>query len=289
MIKQIPIASILNDKVLDFYKEGINITLIDGVPAFYPTPYLTSIMEYMVKASKKSFGDFLIFGNDKKLNIADLYKRSVLDNWIRYFLIWLMKNNHESAPIGNQNNCFRDMRKDVVGRMIQSLNSEVILDIGCDDIYSNENKYNARLVIGLDPYPTVNATNITYLSPKNINCDPIQKIYGFGESLPFKANTFDLIIYDGSFDHILDWKGALLQALSCLKKNGYVLISGLNWFGNESLIEDTYHFHHFASNEIISFMKRYGLKVVEIEATPWKSQDFRDVNTILFCKHSIDE
>ena len=69
-----------------------------------------------------------------------MYKRSVLDNWTRYFLIWLMKNNHETAPIGNQNNCFRDMRKDVVRRMIQSLNSEVILDIGCNDIYSNENK-----------------------------------------------------------------------------------------------------------------------------------------------------
>ena len=37
MIKQIPIASIPNDHVLDLYKD-INITLIDGVPAFYLTP-----------------------------------------------------------------------------------------------------------------------------------------------------------------------------------------------------------------------------------------------------------
>ena len=110
----------------------------------------------MVKASKKSFGDFLIFGNDKKLNIADLYKRSVKDNWTRYFLICLMKNNHE-------------MCNDVVQRMIKSLNSQDILDVGCDDIFGNENEYNSRLVIGLDPYPAVNATNISYSSTKNNN------------------------------------------------------------------------------------------------------------------------
>ena len=264
---------------------------IDDIPLIYPSRKLTKITAKIADRSEKFFGDFFLNGHnlDVKssdsdfLSINDLYKMSIKDEWVRYYLIWLLKNNHEVAPVGEHKNKFRDQRKNIIRDYVKRTNVQKVLDIGCDDIDSNENEYKADVIFGIDPYPSIVHSH-TKTDLRNIKIKKIQKIYAFAECLPFKNNIFDLIVFDGSFDHLLDWKGALIEAKRCLSKNGRIVISVLNWNDNENLIKDLFHFHHFSSSEIIMFMKNKGFKLLDQTFSPWKDERFRNVSTLMFQK-----
>jgi len=257
---------------------------IDNHPLLLPTKKLDQLFLKIVKTSKNFFGDCFDSNiNKNAININELYNASIKDHYSRYFFLWFLKNNHALPPVGDHKNVYRDMRKQVLKRFIKKINTKMVLDIGCDNIAKNENGYKANFVIGLDPFPKIK-TQIKYLNLGKTKLNAINKIHSFAEFLPFKNQIFDLIIFDGSFDHLLDWKGSLNETNRCLKKKGKLIISVLNWNNKETIIKDIFHFHHFSSSEIILYLENKGFELTEKIVTPWKNQNFRNVANLLFSK-----
>ncbi len=88
----------------------------------------------------------------------------------------------------------------------------VVLDVGCGPrmpIYLENNK-NVRLAIGMDPLISFN---------NNLLSD-VDLFRGIGEFLPFKDETFDVISFATSFDHMIEPITVLKEVRRILKKDG---------------------------------------------------------------------
>ena len=112
-----------------------------------------------------------------------------------------------------------------------------ILDHGCSTGLTMrpwfKNNYN---IVGFDPHrPSVNFGITKYKLPID---------FGFGEKLPYKKNTFELVISLGSLEHCFNLKKCLNEINRVLKPNGEMIIrwrsnkligSPLEYFGHNTL------------------------------------------------------
>lgn len=91
----------------------------------------------------------------------------------------------------------------------------IVLDVGCGPhmpIYL-ENNDSVKLAIGIDPLISFN--NVKLSENKDL-------LSGMGEFLPFKDETFDVISFATSFDHMIEPITALKEIKRILKRDGFV-------------------------------------------------------------------
>jgi ubiquinone/menaquinone biosynthesis C-methylase UbiE len=112
-------------------------------------------------------------------------------------------------------NCAVKSRKDMEAfRKFCSFHGTV-LDVGCGPrmpVYL-ENNEEVKLAIGIDPLISFNNVKLS---------DDIDLLSGMGEFLPFKDETFDVISFATSFDHMIEPITALKEVKRILKKDGFV-------------------------------------------------------------------
>ncbi|MCI0470024.1 MAG: class I SAM-dependent methyltransferase [Candidatus Aminicenantes bacterium] len=104
---------------------------------------------------------------------------------------------------------------------INSAEKGMILEIGCGrgqllEYLSANLDARVPLFVGLDI-----STKLAELKQKYP--PRLKWITADGERLPFAADAFDTIVYNGSLHHLPDFKDALHDALRCLKKNGRII------------------------------------------------------------------
>jgi SAM-dependent methyltransferase len=134
------------------------------------------------------------------------------------------------------------------------------LDVGCDNtdigasLFSSKCKY-----LGLDPFASDNTKF---------------KVIGVGETLPFKSEIFDVVLFNTSLDHILDYNTAIEEAYRVLKSGGVLVISILIWHKNATLLRDMVHFHHFRDFEIVGALSQKGT-IIKQKEYPYKGDENR--------------
>lgn len=106
---------------------------------------------------------------------------------------------------------------------------------------------------------------------KLFNLEGILKINGTMPILPFKINSFDVVIMNGSFNLVID-KTALLKELNViLKKDGYLIIGDLFWknITNRDIYRDDPDAWSWCvaggltENELFNMVNQYNFKVVD--------------------------
>jgi len=118
-------------------------------------------------------------------------------------------------------------------RDIVPINGKGILDLGCGEA-GLSCKYagsGAEWVVGCDRnyegWPLENAKG--YVRYKG-HWGKVLLVQGDGARLPFKAHSFDLIISNDVFDHIIELSEALQECYRVLKPGGQVVITFIPWY-----------------------------------------------------------
>lgn len=243
--------------------------LIKDERQFFPNPdaidirlSLHEILEYSFLMSPDSKEELFMHPQSNHLTDGDskfeiiscnplLYPKEVTDAWlnkkipliyhqkplIQYYLLSQIKQPGEIiAPLNNPASQKHQYR---LKKFCSEL-SGLVLDIGCDrssismQLFSPVCKY-----IGLDPY----SGSVDF------------QITGIAEMLPIKDSTMDVVLFNTSLDHILDYHTAIKEACRVLKKNGCILIASYVWIEQATLLYDEVHFHHFRDYELIGAVK----------------------------------
>lgn len=114
--------------------------------------------------------------------------------------------------------------------------SGLVLDVGSDrPSHSSLLLPTSCQYLGLDPYAGHGEFRIIAL----------------GEILPLKASSVDVVLFNTSLDHILDYHTAIQEAYRILKPGGSIVIATNAWLYSATLLTDTVHFHHFREYEIL--------------------------------------
>lgn len=192
----------------------------------------------------------------------DYYKDSIL----QYFLLSQIKQRGEiNAPessIHYQRHLYR------FSNFVKNLSGSV-LDVGCDNpligasLYSDKCRY-----VGLDPFSQDKANF---------------RIAGVAEFLPFSENSFDIVAFNTSLDHVLDHHKALEEAFRVVKPDGYVIVATLTWAKRATLLSDSVHFHHFRKYEIMGALGEFG-DITNCVDYSYKDDDHRVESFILVRK-----
>lgn len=83
------------------------------------------------------------------------------------------------------------------------------------------------------------------------------RIIGLGEILPINDTSVDVVLFNTSLDHILDYHTAIDEAHRVLKPGGKIVIATYVWRERATLITDSVHFHHFREFEILGSLERH--------------------------------
>lgn len=165
----------------------------------------------------------------------------------------------------------------------QNLKGKNVLEIGPElrgtafiDAWLLDNKL-IKNIVGIDP--------LMFLHPRNIKQKNKHYILGIGEYLPFRSESFDLIICVNVLDHMFSPSKALEEMYRCLKNQGILLIS-VNCFKSIfkplfplfSLI-DRPHPHHFTKDDFIELIRKHGFKIKKVYEEPRKV-DVRKIKTL---------
>lgn len=112
---------------------------------------------------------------------------------------------------------FASIRKfKVIVDIISSINPDNILDIGCGGgLFISELQKHGYKIIGID---------ISYNLLSKIRENKIL-VCGRSELLPFKDNSFNLVLCTEVLEHIFDLDKALNEIKRIVKNNGYVIIT----------------------------------------------------------------
>ena len=149
-----------------------------------------------------------------------------------------MNLTDENKIISCKNKAFRNWKKhNFIFKKFSSLLYEKIIDI--------KKEFQDVLVITSDFDETISEiskiphTNISYLSQyklfiENINIKNIHKVFSPFKKIPFKEESFDLVVCNFCF-HNISAKIEYLKNLKKILKNGGLLIC--NYFGENSLVE----------------------------------------------------
>jgi len=152
-----------------------------------------------------------------------------------------------------------------------------ILDVGCGTgALGREFKKKGNVVYGID----ISKKSIE-IAKKRLD-KVIQIDLETEVDLPFKEESFDLIIFGDVLEHFRDPFSALNNIKKYLKKDGQIIISLpniANWeirlkllFGKfdyqkEGILDDT-HLRFFTLKTAKELIKKAGLKIISIEARP---------------------
>lgn len=118
-------------------------------------------------------------------------------------------------------------------RDIVSINEKRILDLGCGEasLSCQYAKSGAQWVVGCDrnyeEWPLENAKG--YVRYKGL-WGRVLLVQGDGATLPFKAHSFDLIVSNNVFDHIIELSKALKECYYVLRPGGQVVITFTPWY-----------------------------------------------------------
>ncbi len=149
-------------------------------------------------------------------------------------------------------------------------NFKNILDVGCASGWmANEVSkiFPAAKITGVDAYgKAINYGKRVYPHIKFRMAD--------AHKLPFKANSFDLVICYEVIEHLVDPPKALQEIKRVLKKNGLAIVtmdSGnrlfrIVWWISEKTISSVWqnaHLHPFKHTELEEVIKKSGVKIIK--------------------------
>lgn len=181
-----------------------------------------------------------------------LYPKEVSDAWRdgvlplncpatslqQYVLLSQIKQSGEinapldSTPARKHQFRFKDFCKGLTG---------LVLDVGSDKpSHSMQLLPSGCEYLGLDPY----AGHGEF------------RLIGLGEVLPISDSSVDVVLFNTSLDHILDYHTAIEEAYRVLKPDGRVVIATYAWIERATLLTDSVHFHHFREFEIFGALER---------------------------------
>lgn len=155
--------------------------------------------------------------------------------------------------------------------------NSLILDVGCGD--------GPEQVVQLSRFGKVIAIDnseqlLEITGPKN--CHLVQASAG---ALPFKKETFDLIIMLDILEHVEDDLGMLLQAFSKLKHGGYIFINvpavPSMYSGHDRLLK---HFRRYSKRSLKALFEKTNFKVLRM--TYWNFFLFFPIYLIRLIKKS---
>jgi len=170
---------------------------------------------------------------------------------------------------------------DICKRIMISSEKIKILDIGCGKgIITNliRQVYPNSEITGLD----YSLSAINYASKKFPSID---FIVSDANILPFKTNTFDLVIMNNIFEHIVSPISVILNVNKVLKKNGYLIISTPNRYrlssllscltGNKVNLISLNHITEYSIGQIVEILKYTGFKLNEIKTVKLKQEKLK--------------
>jgi len=142
-----------------------------------------------------------------------------------------------------------------------SFQGKSVLDVGCGYngliFYLNM----AGFRVGLEPL----AFQIKDLCPVP-NKQAVSIVCGVGEALPFREDTFDIVICDNALDHGMSPRAWIREIKRCLKPGG-VLYMRVNTFdspivpGKVLSWLDTPHPYHFSDKQVQALLRGEGLQI----------------------------
>lgn len=113
----------------------------------------------------------------------------------------------------------------------------IVLDVGSDKpSHSIQFLPKDCNYIGLDPYAGAGEF----------------RLIGLGEILPIADETVNVVTFNTSLDHILDYYTAINEAHRVLTSGGSIVIASYVWIENATLLTDAVHFHHFRENQLLA-------------------------------------
>ena len=118
-------------------------------------------------------------------------------------------------------------------RDIVPIHEKRILDLGCGEasLSCRYAQSGAQWVVGCDrnyeEWPLENAKG--YVRHRGL-WGKVLLVQGDGAMLPFKAHSFDLIVSNDVFDHIIELSKALEECYRVLQPGGQVIISFIPWY-----------------------------------------------------------
>jgi SAM-dependent methyltransferase len=136
-------------------------------------------------------------------------------------------------------------------------NDKTILEIGCTingEVHAIEGAYEK---VGIDPLADIFSSTYPHGA---------EHIQGRGEELPFKNETFHVIICLNTLDHTENPYKVLKEIKRCLKKTGTFLFY-VNTFSIFKTIRkrlgivDTPHPHHFSDSEVSYMFQQLGFSI----------------------------
>ena len=138
--------------------------------------------------------------------------------------------------------------------------------------------------VGIDPLSSYLRSRLSYSTAHLIT--------GIGEKLPFKNESFDIVLCLNILDHTSNPEEVLKEIKKVLKDEG-LLIFHLNTFqlprtllSKLSLI-DSPHPHHFSSKEIISVIENFGFKIRQIKETKPTFEKWKNLIAFLLFRFKI--
>jgi ubiquinone/menaquinone biosynthesis C-methylase UbiE len=140
------------------------------------------------------------------------------------------------------------------------------------------------LNVGVDP--------LYYYLRNKLTNSKAYLIAGIGEKLPFKSNTFDIILCLNVLDHSIHPKEVIKEIKRVLKSDG-LLILHLNTFQSPKIflsklsLLDHPHPHHFSSKEIISIIQNFGFEIRQIKETKPTFEKWKNLIAYFLFKFKI--
>jgi SAM-dependent methyltransferase len=121
---------------------------------------------------------------------------------------------------------FRQM-VDLTLEEVHPRHGEFILDVGCGRAVDGAQlSRRGATVVGLEPSKVMLDRAREYLSENNARVGLAQ---GIGESLPFKAHSFDKVMCKGALDHFLSPDQTMEEMARVLKPSGEIVVSIANF------------------------------------------------------------
>ena len=132
--------------------------------------------------------------------------------------------------------------------------SKSILEVGCSPAAEIHSLREARSRVGIDPLAG---------EWRHLYCSSTNHIQGRGEQLPFKNETFDVVLCLNVLDHVQSPIASLKEIQRCLKKGGTLLLwvqtfSTLKIIRRGLTLIDHPHPPHFSDSDVLIMLQELG-------------------------------
>ncbi len=162
-----------------------------------------------------------------------------------------------------------------------------ILDLGCGTGYGSKElmKLGAKEVSGID----INREAIKFAiknfqTKSDIRTKKLTFQVGDSTKLPFRNNSFDVIVSFEVIEHIQNYRKYLQEVFRVLKNRGYFIFSTPNRFQHRSSTSH-FHFKEFTPDELIGLFKQIKQKVV-IYGQRFTNKEFIEAEKDFFIRYT---